>query len=175
MARLPVARLSDPENLRSRALLGDDGLDVPIKAVVEFIRRADSQEARLALMRAIGFPSTDVRMFLVVSHLALYGPLRPSDLADRIETGAANITKIVGRLEDEGLVGRMPDPADRRAVIVALTDAGARIGERLVANHREGFGRLREKWSDEQVGMFLRMLEDFNEVAADSVDRIGTP
>lgn len=116
-------------------------------------------------MNDIAFPSSDVRMFLVVSHLALFGPLRPSELADRIETGAANMTKIVGRLEAAGLVGRMPDPEDGRSVIVALTPTGAEIGERLVAHHRADMIAWSEKWSDDEVTLFLRMLDDFSGLA----------
>jgi DNA-binding MarR family transcriptional regulator len=41
------------------------------------------------------------------------------------------MTALVGRLADHGLVERLGDPADRRAVLVAITDEGrARLGER---------------------------------------------
>ena len=37
---------------------------------------------------------------------------------------SGTMTNRVDRLADKGLVERLPDPADRRGVIVRLTDAG---------------------------------------------------
>ncbi|MDY2669186.1 MarR family transcriptional regulator [Schaalia hyovaginalis] len=164
MARLPDGRLSDPEELHGGALLEDGEVDRTIRSVVEFIRRADSQESRRALMDAIDFPSEDIRMFLIVSHLSVFSPLRPTELADRIETGAANVTKIVSRMESEGLVGRFPDPKDGRSVMAALTDRGAEIGGRLIASHRRTMGALGRIWSPDELATFLRMLEEFERV-----------
>jgi DNA-binding MarR family transcriptional regulator len=52
------------------------------------------------------------------------GPLSLSGLAEAIGVDAPYATLIVDSLEERGLVGRKPDPADRRRKLVTLTPAG---------------------------------------------------
>lgn len=52
--------------------------------------------------------------------------LRLSELADHIVTSRSNLTRLVDRLEAEGLLNREPCPDDRRGSYAVLTAAGAR-------------------------------------------------
>jgi DNA-binding MarR family transcriptional regulator len=47
-----------------------------------------------------------------------------SQLADRLSCVKSNITQLVDRLEADGLVRRLSDPADRRTRLAVLTAAG---------------------------------------------------
>jgi DNA-binding MarR family transcriptional regulator len=49
---------------------------------------------------------------------------RITELAAAEQVAQPSMTALVGRLEGRGLVRREPDPADRRAVRVAITDGG---------------------------------------------------
>ncbi len=53
------------------------------------------------------------------------GPLSLGLLAEGQGCARSNITQLMDRLEAEGLVQRVHDPADRRSVLAELTDAGA--------------------------------------------------
>lgn len=53
-----------------------------------------------------------------------HGPLTPSELAAREGIQRPTVTRIVGRLEQEGLVGRAGDPGDRRSSLITITPAG---------------------------------------------------
>lgn len=53
-----------------------------------------------------------------------WGPLTPSQLAERERIQRPSATRIVGRLEQDGYVVRHPDPADRRSCRVEVTPAG---------------------------------------------------
>jgi DNA-binding MarR family transcriptional regulator len=48
-----------------------------------------------------------------------------SELAEILACDASYITGLVDKLEDRGLVQRLPDPEDRRVKLIALTEAGA--------------------------------------------------
>ena len=48
----------------------------------------------------------------------------PGELSASLELSSGAMTNRLDRLETAGLVGRHPDPHDRRGVRVALTDAG---------------------------------------------------
>lgn len=50
---------------------------------------------------------------------------RLGDVAKALHIAPRSVTEVVDRLEDRGLVERIPDPADRRATCVRLTDDGA--------------------------------------------------
>jgi DNA-binding MarR family transcriptional regulator len=66
-------------------------------------------------------------------------PIPMSELASVLHCDNSNVTGIVDRLEDRGLVERRPAPHDRRLKLVVLTETGAevraRVRERLSVPH----------------------------------------
>ena len=52
------------------------------------------------------------------------GPLRMRELADRMNCDASYVTAVVDRLEEAGLVRRVPSSSDRRVTDVVLTISG---------------------------------------------------
>ncbi|MBC7761329.1 MAG: MarR family transcriptional regulator [Candidatus Saccharibacteria bacterium] len=56
--------------------------------------------------------------------VAKHGPLRLADLAQAELVSAPSITRLVAELEAQALVSRTPDPADGRASLIQVTDAG---------------------------------------------------
>ncbi len=61
------------------------------------------------------------------------------DLAERLLLKHHSAVELVGRLEAAGLVLRVSDPADRRRVLLALTDLGSERLRVLTRIHLEGF------------------------------------
>lgn len=55
-------------------------------------------------------------------------PLTLGELAERNHCVRSNITQLVDRLEKDGLVRRVNDPADRRMRRAALTPSGRKAG-----------------------------------------------
>ena len=53
--------------------------------------------------------------------------MRLSELSDRLQIAARSTTEVIDALEARGLVGRRPDPGDRRATLVELTEHGAQM------------------------------------------------
>ena len=63
--------------------------------------------------------------FAVMTHLVqAHEPLSLSECAARMTCVRSNITQLMDRLEAEGLVRRVEDPSDRRAVRAAITPEG---------------------------------------------------
>ncbi|HVW17793.1 MAG TPA: MarR family transcriptional regulator [Solirubrobacteraceae bacterium] len=56
-----------------------------------------------------------------------YGPLTPSELASRERIQRPTATRMLARLEAQGLVARTPDPRDGRSSLIALTDEGVAL------------------------------------------------
>ncbi len=59
------------------------------------------------------------------------GPLTPSELADAERVKRPSATRIVARLNEQGLVERAGDPTDRRSSLVSITPAGRSLLSRL--------------------------------------------
>jgi DNA-binding MarR family transcriptional regulator len=53
-----------------------------------------------------------------------HGPLTPSELATRERIQRPTATRLIGRLEAEGLVLRTGDPADGRSSLITASGAG---------------------------------------------------
>jgi|SRR6266542_1397937 len=73
--------------------------------------------------------------FGALTHLVQAGePLSLSECAARMTCVRSNITQLIDRLEADGLVRRVDDPADRRGVKAMLTSLGV---ERQVAGAKQ--------------------------------------
>jgi len=69
-----------------------------------------------------GLLLADNEAMLHLAHRA--EPPRMSDIADQLILTRGGTTKVVDRLEERGYVRRLPDPDDRRATIVEITEEG---------------------------------------------------
>lgn len=62
-----------------------------------------------------------------LTSLQLAGALTPRELADVERVQPPTMTKIVGKLEERGLVARTPHPTDGRQVILSATERGQAV------------------------------------------------
>lgn len=63
----------------------------------------------------------------VIMVLGRHGQLRLNELSDQLRIAPRSTTEVVDALQDKGLLERRPDPGDRRATLVTLTEAGQAI------------------------------------------------
>jgi DNA-binding MarR family transcriptional regulator len=68
-------------------------------------------------------PTLQAALGTVVEH----GPLTPSELAERERVQRPTATKLIARLEAEGLVQRAGDPDDGRSSLISITAAGTAL------------------------------------------------
>jgi DNA-binding MarR family transcriptional regulator len=59
------------------------------------------------------------------------------ELAERLQIRHHSAVGLVDRLEEQGLVVRMPSEDDRRKVLISLTKKGVAVLESLASMHRE--------------------------------------
>ena len=95
-------------------------------AVARTARRL-RQEAFAAVGRGELSPSLSAAL----ATIDVYGPLTPSELAERERVKRPTATRILTNLDRLGLVTRTPDPDDGRASLVATTAAGRALLRRL--------------------------------------------
>jgi DNA-binding MarR family transcriptional regulator len=59
--------------------------------------------------------------------LRRHGVMRLSELSEHLRIAPRSTTEVVDALQSRGLVERRPDPADRRATLVEVTEHGASV------------------------------------------------
>lgn len=94
-------------------------------------------------------------------HLLAWGPTRPSVLAGALGTGASNVSKIIGRLHQDGLVARTADVADRRASLITLTPHGEQAARGVYALGDRMIAEVLERWSLTDVEQYTALTERF--------------
>ncbi|WP_217913945.1 MarR family winged helix-turn-helix transcriptional regulator [Miltoncostaea marina] len=84
--------------------------------------------------------------------------LAAGELAASMLLSPAATTNRVDRLQAAGLVERLPDPADRRAVVVGLTRRGRALAERAVRDHAANERRLLSGLSADEQRALAELL-----------------
>jgi DNA-binding MarR family transcriptional regulator len=92
--------------------------------------------------------------------LRRHGVLRLSELSDRLRIAPRSATEVVDALESRGLARRRPDPGDRRATLVEVTEDGAGVLGAIRGSEAERvFGRL-SPTDRSHLARILRKLRD---------------
>lgn len=89
------------------------------------------------------------------------GPVKLSALAATLAVNPSTAMRMVDRLEHADLVGRRPNPASRREVIVGLTERGTGLVGTVMEHRRTEVGALVAGLSGEQAAGLVAALRTF--------------
>ncbi|MCU1480896.1 MAG: MarR family transcriptional regulator [Subtercola sp.] len=106
--------------------------------------------------------------------LGTEGASRPSVLAAQLTTGRSNISKVLKRLESDGLIVSSVDPADSRATVVSLTEKGVAFSHEVFTIGDDMMGELTAEWSAEEAEQFSALLARLNAAAAAYENRLSS-
>jgi DNA-binding MarR family transcriptional regulator len=132
----------------------------PMAAVTSIMRAQQVLMARLNdLLRPHGltFPRYEALMLLSFTRS---GALPLGKIGERLQVHRTSVTNIIDKLEDDGLVRRVPHANDRRATLAEITDAGRETAGRATAALNDAAFGLDALGNDEQeaVTALLRAL-----------------
>lgn len=101
----------------------------------------------------------------MLSALRTAGPphrLSPTRLGQGLMLSSAGVTSRLDRLERRSFVQRLPDPDDRRGVIVELTDSGLEIVDAAVAANTVSDRQLLDRFDAQEIetleGLLRKLL-----------------
>nr|WP_284289046.1 MarR family transcriptional regulator [Angustibacter aerolatus] len=104
------------------ARCGPDGVDEGVVGqITRLMRQLGSIKAHVSQRRRHG---VEYSAYVLLFHLIRHGAMRSSALAEAVVSDPSTVSRQTASLVDLGLVERLPDPADRRAVLLAPTPAG---------------------------------------------------
>jgi len=119
-------------------------------------------------MRAQGASLAQLKLLLLIERC---GEMRSTDIAEALGQAPRTVTEAVDAAERDGLVVRNPDPSDRRAKRINLTEEGRAV-IRDVAHHREAFtAQFFGVLDSEDQEKFLTILQTLN----DRLVEMGAP
>ena len=111
----------------------------------------------------------------VLRRLCEQGPTRQSVLAADFALSPHSITDIVDGLERLGMAERRPDPVDRRAKLVAITDAGRTALDAANATWERLLTQIFGSLSQADRETLLRLLGSLDEAAEQLIAAPGAP
>ncbi|WP_405180930.1 MarR family winged helix-turn-helix transcriptional regulator [Nocardia sp. NBC_01377] len=98
------------------------------------------------------------------------GPLRAGDIAERVDALPSSITRHVQALAESELVKTLPDPNDRRAVLIEATEAGRAELAQFIETGDQVFAAVIADWSERDIvtltELLDRMIENWSAVGA---------
>ena len=96
--------------------------------------------------------------------------LRPSQLADRRGITKQSVNDLLGHLEQQGYLLRVPDSADGRARVIRLTSKGWRLQETIYAEAGAAQLRIAEILGPRRFARLRRSLELLTEELGGHLD-----
>jgi DNA-binding MarR family transcriptional regulator len=80
------------------------------------------------------------------------------DLGERTQLDSATLTGIIDRLEGMELVERRPNPADRRAIMVCLTETGTAVAKKIQSIMLDANREFLRELSEDEEKEFRQFL-----------------
>ncbi len=121
-----------------------------------FLGQMASTETALFHQAAAAWYGLGITDMKTLSSLQQEGPMTAGQIAKRLSLTTGAVTNVIDRLERQGFVNRMPDPHDRRKVIVAVNEAKLASGENVYLSMGEAFSRLFDTYSTEQLEFLVQ-------------------
>ena len=91
-------------------------------------------EIERSIWRTAGIPHPAATALAVIDGAG--EPLTPSQVSDRVLVASATMTATLDLLERRGWIRRIPNPADRRSVLIEITPDGRATADQLLPGIR---------------------------------------
>lgn len=123
----------------------------------------DAVGQRFAELHGLG--RTDVRAMVAIMDAARRGEaLTAGALGRAVDLSSASVTALVDRLERAGHVHRVRDPADRRRVVLEMSESAMVAGGQFFGGLQRDLVDAMSGYADEELAVVRRFLAEMTEV-----------
>lgn len=119
------------------------------------------------LNKAVGDAGLTPTQMSVLAAVVRDGSVGIGDLATSEGLNPTMLSRVIGKLDDAGLIKRAPDPADRRAALIEPTAAGRRLKQRIQDQRTAALAERLESLSSAQHEALVAALPALEALAAD--------
>ncbi len=110
-----------------------------------------------------------------LAYLAREEGVNQVTLADRLEIQPITLARLIDRLQEAGLVSRRPDPGDRRAFRLYLTDAARPLIDRMWGYAAETRAEAMAGLPDDDRAALMRSLLHMKQNLQEAEGRASVP
>lgn len=129
---------------------------------LRMLKASRTIEAQLRENLRVAFASTLPRFDLMAALCRYEDGLKMSQLSGVLKVSNGNITGIVDRLAEDGMIVRVPVPGDRRATLVRMTTRGREEFNIQAAAHEEWINEMLIAFSGEDACEMTHRLEQLD-------------
>lgn len=90
------------------------------------------------------------------------GALSAGEIAQRFGLDPSTVARQADAVIEKGFARRLPNPKDRRSVLIELTAQGAAAVAEMRQTRRRRLKRVLAEWNGADVADFTRLVERFN-------------
>jgi DNA-binding MarR family transcriptional regulator len=137
MENSPAAQKAEPDdavNVAGEVNVAVHPLDPLLRAFQ--MLQMNSQHVTSRVASAAGIGATDLRALLFI---ATSGGATPKQTGDFLELTSGAMTNLIDRMEAARFVERVPNPADRRSLVIHLAPEGIKTVGSIVDFYRRAF------------------------------------
>ena len=131
-------------------------LEHEMSVLVRRLRRVIAERARMV------HPELSPVSYSMLTALRDGGSMRASDLVGMFSIDKGAVSRHVQALLELGLISRTPDPEDRRAATLQITEEGTRRMASVSAARRTELSRRMSDWTDGDLDRFVELLGRYN-------------
>jgi len=150
MAQAPSTRLAENAETRKTRL----------RLWLNILRTTRSVENALREEMRVSYDQTLPRFEILAVLERSESGLRMSALSEKLMVSNGNVTGIVERLVQDGLVERMAVPGDKRATLVRLTHKGEAVFAEMADVHERWVNELLHTVTEQEAGMLIESLTE---------------
>ncbi|MBS4538883.1 MarR family transcriptional regulator [Clostridium sp. D2Q-11] len=136
--------------------------DLNLKVLIKLTRA--TQKVHKQEYKTIKKGGLTVSQFGVLEVLYHKGDLRIRDIIDKTLSTGGNMTVVIDNLEKENLIRRYPDPTDRRATLISITEKGKELMDKIFPSHVENINDIFSVFSEEEKNQLIKLLRKLNRV-----------
>lgn len=125
--------------------------------IVEFYEKLSSWEHCVVRDKGLTLPQVHA-----LEILGTHRALRMKELAERMGVTTGTLTVLADRLEKGGMLRRKPHEADRRSILVELTEQGQQVFEEHDELHNQLTRDITVNLTDEERKALAVILEKMN-------------
>jgi len=120
-----------------------------------------------AILAKEGITLQQYKVLMAIKYIN--GPVTPTDVARWLDRNTNSITLIIDRMESGGLVKRVRNLRDRRALRLVVTRKGQAIFDQATKPGWELMKRLMSCFSEEELQTFAQLMEKLREKASEEL------
>lgn len=102
----------------------------------------------------------------IVAAVVRHGSIGIGELAAAEDVNPTMLSRVIGKLDDAGLIRRVPDPRDGRAALVEPTPAGRRLKQRMQERRTVALSEALAALSDDEDAALVAALPALEALAA---------